>query len=94
MVSPTVPAATQESFAVARRVLTGMIGIVDGIIGGALGHPAAPPALAGAFASGQGPNVCSQLCFRHWGLAATRWLAYLKNLAFKAEIASASVDPS
>ena len=49
MVSPTVPAATQESFAVARRVLTGMIGIVDGIIGGALGHPAAPPALAEGF---------------------------------------------
>ncbi len=49
MVSRLLPADTQESFAVSRRVLTGMIRVIDGIIAGALGHPAAPPALAEGF---------------------------------------------
>jgi len=45
-VNPSVPAATQQSFDVSRRVLTGMIRIIDEIIAGAVGHAAAPPGLS------------------------------------------------
>ena len=47
--SSQVPADTQESFAVSRRVLNGMIRVIDSIIAGALEHPAAPPVLAEGF---------------------------------------------
>ena len=47
--NPSIPATTQESFEVSRRVLTGMIRIVDRIIAGALGHPAAPAGLSESF---------------------------------------------
>ncbi len=49
MEDPTVPAETQQSFAVSRRVLNGMSRIVDGVIAGASGHPAAPPAFSESF---------------------------------------------
>jgi len=48
-VSHQLPEATQESFAVSRRVLNGMIRIIDGIIAGTVGHPSAQPALTEAF---------------------------------------------
>ena len=47
--SSRLPSAIQESFAVSRRVLAGMIRPIDGIIAGALDHSEAPPALAGGF---------------------------------------------
>lgn len=49
VVSSPLPTDIQESFAVSRRVLTGMIRIIDSIIAGALGHRAAPAALAEGF---------------------------------------------
>ena len=47
--STPLPAAIQESFAVSRRVLTGMIRLIDGTIAGTLSHSEAPPALAEGF---------------------------------------------
>jgi hypothetical protein len=44
-----LPSDFQESFTVSRRVLTGMIQIIDGIIAGAVEHPSAPPNLIKGF---------------------------------------------
>jgi hypothetical protein len=48
-VSHQLSEATRESFAVSRRVLNGMIRIIDGIIAGAIGHPTAHPGLTEGF---------------------------------------------
>ncbi len=47
--SSQLPSDIQESFTVSRRVLTGMIRIIDSIIAGAIGHPSAPPGLLEGF---------------------------------------------
>jgi len=44
-----LPSDIQESFTVSRRVLTGMIRIIDSIIAGAIGHPSALPNLIEGF---------------------------------------------
>jgi hypothetical protein len=48
-VNQSIHAAMQESFDVSRQVLADLIRLIDGIIAGAIGHPAAPVRLSESF---------------------------------------------